>query len=136
MPRSWVDLRARHVKDYRSYFDRSDVRFTSGADPLIKLATDARVMRMKQGKSDEFLLETYYHFGRYLLISSSRPGTLAANLQGIWNKFTNPPWGCKYTVNINAEMNYWMAEAANLADVHEPLFDLLDTTREPGTVTA
>jgi alpha-L-fucosidase 2 len=100
------------------------------------MPTDERVMRMKQGKSDEFLLETYYHFGRYMLISSSRPGTLAANLQGIWNKFINPPWGCKYTVNINAEMNYWMAEAANLADVHEPLFDLLDMTRGPGAVTA
>lgn len=136
MPRSWERLRARHVQDYRGYFDRSDVRFTSGSDPLAKMATDERVMRMKQGKSDEFLLETYYHFGRYMLISSSRPGTLAANLQGIWNKFINPPWGCKYTVNINAEMNYWMAEAANLADVHEPLFDLLETTRGPGSATA
>ena len=134
--RSYAELRARHVRDYRGYFDRSDAKFTSGRDPLAKMPTDERVMRMKQGKGDEFLLETYYHFGRYMLISSSRPGTLAANLQGIWNKFTNPPWGCKYTVNINAEMNYWMAEAANLADVHEPLFDLLDTTRGPGSVTA
>lgn len=136
MPRSYAQIRERHVQDYRKYFDRSDVRFTSGDDPLAKIPTDERVARMKQGKSDEFLLETYYHFGRYLLISSSRPGTLAANLQGVWNKFINPPWGCKYTVNINAEMNYWMAEAANLGDVHEPLFDLLDTTRGPGSVTA
>ncbi len=136
MARSGRELRTRHVQDYRGYFDRSDVKFTSGSDPLATMPTDERVMRMKQGKSDEFLLETYYHFGRYMLISSSRPGALAANLQGIWNKFINPPWGCKYTVNINAEMNYWMAEAANLADVHEPLFDLLDMTRGPGTITA
>lgn len=132
----YENLCERHVRDYRGYFDRSDITFTHGADPLAAMSTDKRVMRMKQGKNDEFLLETYYHFGRYMLISSSRPGSLAANLQGIWNKFINPPWGCKYTVNINAEMNYWMAEAANLADVHEPLFDLLDLTRGPGTVTA
>ncbi|MGH9607301.1 MAG: glycoside hydrolase family 95 protein [Terracidiphilus sp.] len=136
MQRSYRQLRERHRLDYRSYFDRSDVIFTHGRDPQADLPTDQRLARMKQGSSDEFLLETYYHFGRYLLISSSRPGTLAANLQGIWNKFTNPPWGCKYTLNINAEMNYWMAEAANLADVHEPLFALLETTRGPGSVTA
>lgn len=136
MPRPYEELRERHVSDYRGYFDRSDITFTQGADPLAAMPTDQRVMRMKQGKNDEFLLETYYHFGRYMLISSSRPGSLAANLQGIWNKFINPPWGCKYTININTEMNYWMAEAANLADVHEPLFDLIDSTRGPGAVTA
>jgi alpha-L-fucosidase 2 len=71
-----------------------------------------------------------------MLISSSRPGTLAANLQGIWNESVDPPWGSKYTVNINTEMNYWLAERANLADCHLPLFDLEDATRGPGAVTA
>ena len=136
MRRTYSELLTRHVADYRMYFDRSDVIFTSGSDSLAAMPTDQRVMRMKEGKNDEFLLENYYHFGRYLLISSSRPGTPAANLQGIWNEFINPPWGCKYTVNINTEMNYWMAEAANLADVHEPLFDLLESTRGPGATTA
>jgi len=134
--RSYALLRKRHILDYKRYFDRSDIVFTSGPDPMEQLPTDQRIFRMKAGHSDEFLLETYYHFGRYLLISSSRPGTMAANLQGIWNKYTNPPWGCKYTVNINAEMNYWMVESANLADIHTPLFALLEKTRGPGSVTA
>ena len=129
-------LRERHLQDYRSYFDRSDISFTRGPDQLADMPTDHRLARMKAGSDDDFLLETYYHFGRYLLISSSRPGTLAANLQGIWNNSINPPWGCKYTININTEMNYWMAEAANLADLHLPLFDLLENARKPGSATA
>jgi alpha-L-fucosidase 2 len=71
-----------------------------------------------------------------MLISSSRPGTLAANLQGIWNESVDPPWGSKFTININTEMNYWLAERANLSDLHTPLFDLIDSTRPAGTVTA
>ncbi len=71
-----------------------------------------------------------------MLISSSRPDTLAANLQGIWNESLDPPWGSKYTVNINAEMNYWIAERTNLSDLHAPLFDLIDSTRAAGAVTA
>jgi alpha-L-fucosidase 2 len=71
-----------------------------------------------------------------MLISSSRPGTLASNLQGIWNESVDPPWGSKYTVNINTEMNYWLAERANLADCHVPLFDLIDKTQVAGSATA
>lgn len=134
--RPYRDLRERHVQDYRGYFERSDLTFTHGVDPLAAIPTDHRLARMKEGADDDFLLETYYHLGRYLLISSSRPGSLAANLQGLWNNSINPPWGCKYTININTEMNYWMAEAANLADVHLPLFDLLESTRKAGSATA
>ena len=91
---------------------------------------------IKAGGEDIHLLPIYFQFGRYMLISSSRPGTLAANLQGIWNESVDPPWGSKYTVNINAEMNYWFAESANLAELHLPLFDLLHATVKPGELSA
>ena len=100
------------------------------------MPTDQRVQRVKDGGEDVALLPIYFQFGRYMLISSSRTGTLAANLQGIWNESVDPPWGSKYTVNINTEMNYWLAERANLAECHLPMFDLRHATRGPGSVTA
>lgn len=130
------ELRAEHVGDYRRYARRCDLRLIDGPDPLRDLATDKRVLRVKNGAEDPGLVSTYFHFGRYMLISSSRPGTLPANLQGIWNESLDPPWGSKFTVNINTEMNYWMAENANLAELHTQLFDLLDSTRAFGSVTA
>jgi alpha-L-fucosidase 2 len=138
---SFGELRREHVADYRRYADRADLRLSGsqtlgGPDPLRNLATDKRMARVKNGGEDAGLIATYFQFGRYMLISSSRPGTLPANLQGIWNESLDPPWGSKYTVNINAEMNYWMAESANLADLHAQLFDLLDSTRAYGAVTA
>jgi len=78
----------------------------------------------------------YFQFGRYLLISSSRPGTLPSNLQGIWNKDYLPPWDSKYTININTQMNYWPAEVCNLSECHLPLFDLIERMRENGRRTA
>jgi alpha-L-fucosidase 2 len=130
------DLRARHVADYRSYFDRSEIQLSNTPDPLADVATDKRIQKVKEGGEDIHFLSTYFQYGRYMLISSSRPGTLAANLQGIWNESLDPPWGSKYTVNINAEMNYWVAERTNLSDLHAPLFDLIDSTRTAGAVTA
>lgn len=132
--RSYEELKARHVADHRRFFRRAEIRL--GDDANAAIPTDRRVQHIKDGGEDVALLPIYFQFGRYMLISSSRPGTLAANLQGIWNESVDPPWGSKYTVNINAEMNYWLAERANLADCHLPLFDLEDTTREPGAVTA
>ena len=129
-------LLRRHVEDYQSYFRRCDIRLSDAADPLYDTPTDQRLERVRGGAEDVHLVETYFQFGRCLLISASRPGTLAANLQGIWNNSLDPPWGSKYTVNINAEMNYWIAERANLADLHPPLFDLLDSARAAGAVTA
>ena len=85
---------------------------------------------------DPQLVELYYQFGRYLLISSSRPGTQPANLQGIWNPQLYPPWDSKYTVNINTEMNYWPAEPTNLAELHQPLFDLIREVSETGSDAA
>ncbi|HVU47441.1 MAG TPA: glycoside hydrolase family 95 protein [Terracidiphilus sp.] len=133
---SFRQLRAEHVADYRSYARRAGLQLLDGPDPLGDMATDKRMMRVKNGAEDAGLVAAYFHFGRYMLISSSRPGTLPANLQGIWNESLDPPWGSKFTININTEMNYWMTENANLADMHPQLFDLLDSTRTFGTQTA
>jgi alpha-L-fucosidase 2 len=128
--KSYAELLSRHVADHQAIFRRA--AFSLGADVKSATPTDERIKAVKAGGDDPGLFPLYFQYGRYLLISSSRPGTLAANLQGIWNDSVDPPWGSKYTVNINAEMNYWIAERTNLADMHEPLFDLLDMTRGPG----
>lgn len=83
-------------------------------------------------QTDPRIAALYFQFGRYLLISSSRPGTMAANMQGVWNDLMWPPWESKYTININIEMNYWLAEPGNLSELHSPLFDLMDLMKEPG----
>jgi alpha-L-fucosidase 2 len=132
--RTYEELRARHVAEHQRLFRRSEIRLGDDANGAVP--TDQRVQRIKDGGEDVGLLPTYFQFGRYMLISSSRPGTLAANLQGIWNESVDPPWGSKYTVNINTEMNYWLAEQANLAECHLPMFDLQNATRGPGAVTA
>ncbi len=105
-------------------------------DANAAVATDKRLQKIKAGGEDLGLLGIYFQFGRYMLISSSRPGNFAANLQGIWNESVDPPWGSKYTININIQMIYWLAERGNLSDLHAPLFDLIDRTRNPGYVTA
>ncbi len=128
--RSYADLLSRHVADHRAIFRRAALEL--GADAKANVPTDERIKAIKAGGDDPGMLPLHFQYGRYLLISSSRPGTLAANLQGIWNESVDPPWGSKYTVNINAEMNYWIAERTNLADLHAPLFDLLDSTKGPG----
>jgi alpha-L-fucosidase 2 len=134
--RPYRELRAEHVADYRKYARRAEIRLLDGTDPLRNVPTDKRLERVKDGGEDAGLLETYFQYGRYMLISSSRPGSLPANLQGIWNESLDPPWGSKYTVNINAEMNYWIAETGNLAELHPQLFELLDRTRAQGAETA
>ena len=133
---SYDALKREHVEDYRSYARRVELDLLQGPDPLQDVPTDVRMQRVKDGGDDVGLLQAYFKYGRYMLISSSRPGTLPANLQGIWNESIDPPWGSKFTVNINAEMNYWMAEPGNLADLHPQLFDLLESTRSFGAETA
>jgi alpha-L-fucosidase 2 len=133
---TYKKLRAEHVADYAMYARRAEIHLLDGQDPLREMPTDKRIQRVKQGGEDSGLLQTYFQYGRYMLISSSRPGSLPANLQGIWNESLNPPWGSKYTVNINAQMNYWIAEVGNLAELHPQLFELLERTREQGAVTA
>jgi alpha-L-fucosidase 2 len=133
-PRPYAELLARHVADHRSLFRR--VRLDLGSAERDTLPTDERLAAVRAGAVDPGLVATYFQYGRYLLIASSRPGTQPANLQGLWNDDVNPAWGSKYTININTEMNYWPAEVANLAECHEPLFDLIEELREPGRRTA
>ena len=100
------------------------------------MPTDDRLDRVKRGETDLGLEALYFQFGRYLLIASSRPGGLPANLQGLWNDSMFPPWDADYHLNINVQMNYWPAEVTNLAELHQPLFDYLKSLREPGRKTA
>lgn len=125
----FAQLRAAHVRDHQRLFRRVDFKLEA---PVSDLPTDERLRRVQAGETDLALLPLYFQFGRYLLMGSSRPGSLPANLQGIWNDLLSPPWDSKYTININAEMNYWPAEVCNLSELHEPLFDLLDKARADG----
>lgn len=131
---TWEDLQAEHETDYRSLFER--VKLELGHSGLEKLPTDKRQLRYSLGAYDPGLEALYFQYGRYLLISSSRPGTLPAHLQGRWNHQLNAPWACDYHMNINLQMIYWPAEVANLSECHLPLLEYIDKLREPGRVTA
>jgi alpha-L-fucosidase 2 len=128
--RPYEELKARHIADYQRLFNR--VKFSLGTAPAPDLPTDERLKRIAAGAEDPHLIEQYFQFGRYLLISCSRPGAMAATLQGLWNDKLDPSWDSKYTININTEMNYWPAEVTNLSELHEPLFDLIDLARPAG----
>ena len=123
-----------HLDDHRRLFRRVELRL-SKKEPE-EIPTDRRLARVQEGEDDPHLVELYFQYGRYLLMASSRPGCQPANLQGIWNEHVDPPWGSKWTININTQMNYWPAEVCNLAECHEPLFDLIESLREPGRRTA
>jgi alpha-L-fucosidase 2 len=128
---------ADHIADHQRLFRRVDLRLGATVPPEINgLPTDERLTRVQQGRSDHGLDALYFQFGRYLLIASSRPGDLPANLQGLWNDSMSPPWDADYHLNINLQMNYWPAEVTNLAELHEPLFAFLESLREPGRQTA
>jgi len=131
--RSYTQLRARHIADYRKLFGRVELDL-GGKTP--RRPTDERLDAVKKGGDDPHLVALYFQYGRYLLLSSSRPGSLPANLQGLWNGSMTPPWQSDYHININLQMNYWPAEVCNLAECHLPLFDLLDALRKPGRRTA
>lgn len=131
--KDFATLRAAHVADHRALFRR--VTFDLGTSPAATLPTDQRLAAGDKN-ADPQLLALSFQFGRYLLIASSRPGGQPANLQGLWNDQLNPPWGSKYTTNINAEMNYWPAEVANLSECTAPLFALLDDIAISGRKTA
>ncbi|MDP4088279.1 MAG: glycoside hydrolase family 95 protein [Bacillota bacterium] len=135
---SYERLKAEHIEEYQRYFKRMDIDLIQkdSEEGLDELPTDQRLKRVKEGKADPGLVSLYFQFGRYLLISCSRPGTQAANLQGIWNKDMYPPWDSKYTININTQMNYWPVETCNLSECHSPLFDLIERMRMPGRITA
>ncbi|MEP7343006.1 MAG: glycoside hydrolase family 95 protein [Acidobacteriota bacterium] len=127
--KTYAQLRAAHVADHQRLFRR--MAFQLGASTP-DLPTDERLKRVQAGTTDLALEALYFQFGRYLLMASSRPGTMAATLQGIWNDKLEPSWDSKFTININTEMNYWPAEVCNLSELHEPLFDLIENARTDG----
>jgi alpha-L-fucosidase 2 len=129
---NYARLRESHIVDYQSLFNRVELELGGSSD----LPTDQRLERLKQGAEDQQLIAQYFQFGRYLLIASSRPGDLPANLQGVWADGFRPPWNSDYHLNINLQMNYWPAEVTNLAELHLPLFDLLESLRPSGRRTA
>jgi alpha-L-fucosidase 2 len=120
--KSFDALRSAHITEHQRLFNR--VSFTLEKTPAADLPTDQRIAK-SMTQDDPQLAELYFNYGRYLLICSSRPGTQPANLQGIWNDSLNAPWGGKYTININTEMNYWPSEGGNLAECVEPLIKLV-----------
>lgn len=131
--KDYSEIKEAHISDYRKYFTRSSLNL--GTTPASQRPTDVRIKNFSQ-TNDPALVALYYQFGRYLLISSSRPGGQPANLQGIWNGSTNPAWDSKYTININTEMNYWPAEKTNLPELHEPLIEMVKELSEAGSQTA
>jgi alpha-L-fucosidase 2 len=135
--KSYAALRAAHVSDYEALIDR--VRLEIGQQ-VPAIPTDDLLSRYKAGdataRERKALEALYFQYGRYLLIASSRDGSLPANLQGVWNNSTSPPWSADYHVNINLQMNYWPADVTNLGETTEPLFDYVDSMVPPGQVTA
>jgi len=122
-----------HVEAYQNYFNR--VKLDLGSTEIAKLPTDQRLKNFRNA-NDPQLVTLYYQYGRYLLISASQPGGQPANLQGIWNHRMKPPWDSKYTININAQMNYWPAEKTNLSELHEPFLRMVKEMSETGQETA
>ncbi len=133
MQRSYDELRDAHVADHARLFDR--VTLDLGATEAALRPTDERILDWNQS-NDPHLVALLFQYGRYLLIASSRPGTQPANLQGIWNDQVRPPWSSNWTININTQMNYWPAEVTNLAECHQPLFDLISDLSVTGRKTA
>ncbi len=131
--KSYSELRERHIRDYRSYYDRVSLDLSGETSGL---PTDKRLEAFRNGGRDNSLIELYWNYSRYLLIAASREGTLPTNLQGIWNKDMWPAWGCRFTININTEMNYWSAEACNLSELTKPLYDHIERMRPNGRITA
>ncbi|REE81273.1 alpha-L-fucosidase 2 [Paenibacillus taihuensis] len=129
---SYSELRERHVADYRSLYERVELKLGPAAAPT-DMTTDRRITEF--GAKDAALVELLFQYGRYLMIASSRTGTQPANLQGIWNKETRPPWSSNYTLNINTQMNYWPVESCNLAECHEPLLSFIGNLAVKGART-
>lgn len=121
--KSYQQLMDAHLKDYQSFFSR--VKLSLGSTTAPNLPTDERLKRYAKGEEDKNLEILYFQYGRYLLISSSRTPGVPANLQGIWNPYIRPPWSSNYTININAQENYWLAGNANLSELHLPLLGLI-----------
>lgn len=131
-------MKREHLADYQKFFNRFDMQIkdTVSNNPVAQLPADQRLNAYTKGAYDPGMETLYMQFGRYLLISSSRPGGPPANLQGIWNKELRPPWSSNYTININTQMNYWPAEVTGLSEMHMPLLEWIKDLSVTGTVTA
>ena len=132
-PKSFEEISIDHTRKYQEFFNR--VKLNLGTNDQAKLPTNERLKKFRSHGDPDFVA-LYFQFGRYLLISSSQPGGQPANLQGIWNHHMKPPWDSKYTININAQMNYWPAEKTNLAELHEPFLKMVRELSETGRETA
>lgn len=132
--KSYREILQNHLSDYSNLFGR--VRFDLGGKEQNKIPTDKRLLASYNGTVDLQLEQLYFQYNRYLMISSSRPGTMPMNLQGKWNHSIDPPWACDYHMNINQQMLYWPAEVTNLSECHLPLFDYMESLLEPGRISA
>jgi alpha-L-fucosidase 2 len=130
----YANLKADHIAEHQRLFRRSTLDL--GKTEAAELPTDERLQAVIDGDFDPQLVALYYQFGRYMLISSSRPGDMPANLQGIWADGLIPPWNADYHVNINIQMNYWPAEVTNLSECHEPFLVFIDKLRARGRIAA
>ncbi|MBM7568150.1 glycoside hydrolase family 95 protein [Paenibacillus sacheonensis] len=133
LKKDYAAVLADHLADHIPWMERVDLHLGDSLAPA-DMPTDQRIAEF--GSRDPGLVELLFHYGRYLMIASSRPGTQPANLQGIWNEHTRAPWSSNYTLNINTQMNYWPAESCNLAEMHAPLFDFIDRLAANGSKTA
>ena len=132
----WEALLKEHLADFAALYGRVNLELHKDDCETALLPTPDRVRAYEENGDDLKLIELFFNFGRYLMISSSRPGSLPANLQGVWNDDFAPLWGSKYVLNINLQMNYWLAENCNLSECHMPLMDLIESIRENGRKTA
>jgi len=132
--KTFQTLKKEHIRDFSGYFNR--ITLDLGPNPNPGIPTDERLIQYAEDNSDNDLEALYFQFGRYLMISASRPGGLPTNLQGIWNPYMRPPWSSNFTANINAEMNYWPAEVCNLSELHEPLLSFIKNLSITGAITA
>ncbi|HJX91152.1 MAG TPA: glycoside hydrolase family 95 protein [Pyrinomonadaceae bacterium] len=133
--KTYAALVKAHRLDYQRYFNRVSLRL-GGDNVQSSLTTPQRLKAFGDGSKDPGLASLYFQYGRYLLISSSRPGGLPANLQGIWAEEVQTPWNADWHLNVNVQMNYWPAEVTNLSDLHQPLFALIESLKHPGARTA
>ena len=133
--RPFADLRMRHLAEHRKLFRRVSLQLGVPDPSFSTLPTDVRLKNFAS-TPDPSLLALYFHYGRYLLITSSRPGSQPANLQGIWNREVTPPWSSNWTANINVQMNYWPAETTNLSECAEPLMEMIGDLSKNGARTA
>ncbi len=132
--KNYAQLLASHIADHQQYFNRVKLSLTD--KDLVNLPTDERLRGYAKGEADPYLETLYFQYGRYLLISSSRTPAVPANLQGLWNPHIQPPWSSNYTMNINAEENYWLAENTNLSEMHQSFLSFLENLEKTGRITA